>query len=400
MSPLLALAWLPVAIWVYMLLLRGRFWLPTVRLPHPPSRTHWPSVAVIVPARDEAAMVGRTLPGLLAQRYEGPVALYLVDDCSEDGTAQAAGRAAEAAGAEAIPLTVVTGGPRPAGWVGKTWALEQGLRAATGATGATGVEYVLFTDADIHHPPDSLARLVGAAEEGSWDLVSLMARLRVATAWERLIVPAFVYFFSQLYPFRSVARRRSRTAAAAGGCLLVRRDTLERAGGVAAIAGAVIDDVALGRAVKRAGGATWLGYADDVASIRPYPRLSDLWDMVARSAYTQLRHSPVALAGTVAGLAVIYLGPVVVTVCGLAAGAPLVTAAGAVAWALLTFSYLPTVLYYRQPARWALTLPAAALLYGAMTVDSARRHRRGRGAAWKGRTYAGGGRPGPAPPPG
>ncbi len=383
MTVLEGLAWVPAAVWVYLLAFRGLFWLPTVRLGPARDLPGWPSVAVVVPARDEAAVLAATMPALAAQDYPGRAAVFLVDDCSADDTREVA--AAGAAG-RALPLTVVTGAERPPGWVGKTWALAQGVHAASAELDP---QYFLFTDADIHHPPDSLRRLVSDAVTADRDLVSLMARLRTATGWERLIVPAFVYFFSQLYPFRSIARRRSRTAGAAGGCMLLRADALRRAGGIEAISGAVIDDVALGRAVKRSGGSTWLGYADDVASLRPYPRLADLWDMVARSAYTQLRYSPLALAGTVAGLTIIYLGPLVVLVAGAAAGDPLVAGAGLCAQILMTASYLPMALYYRIPAAWSLTLPAAAALYGAMTVDSARRHRRGRGAAWKGRTYAG-----------
>ena len=386
MTVLGGLAWLPAAVWVYLLAFRGLFWLPNIRLGPARDIPVWPTVAVVVPARDEAGMLAATMPALAAQDYPGRAAVFLVDDCSTDATGRVA--AAGAAGG-ALPLTVVAGAERPPGWVGKTWALAQGVQAASAELDP---EYLLFTDADIHHPPDSLRRLVSDALATDRDLVSLMARLRTATGWERLIVPAFVYFFSQLYPFRSIARRRSRTAGAAGGCILVRAAALRQAGGVEAISGAVIDDVALGRAVKRSGGSTWLGYADDVTSLRPYPRLGDLWDMVARSAYTQLRYSPLALAGTVVGLTVIYLGPLVVLIAGVATADPLVAAAGLCAEALMTASYLPMVRYYRIPAGWSLTLPAAAALYGAMTVDSAHRHRRGRGAAWKGRTYAGTGR--------
>jgi hopene-associated glycosyltransferase HpnB len=375
-----ALAWVPAATWVYLVLFRSLFWLPTVRLAPAADVGAWPAVAAVVPARDEAAIIGETLPSLLSQRYPGRFEVFLVDDGSTDGTADVARRLADGS----VPLHVVGGAERPPGWVGKTWALKQGVDAAL-AAGAP--DWLLFTDADIAHPTDSVAALVAAAVQGRRDLVSLMARLRTATGWEKLIVPAFVYFFSQLYPFRAIARPRSRTAGAAGGCVLVSASALARAGGVEAIAGAVIDDVALGRAVKRSGGSTWLGYADQVESRRPYPTLGDLWDMVARSAYTQLRHSPIALAGTVLGLAVIYLSPPVITVAGLVAGDGAVIAAGVVAWLLLTASYLPMIRYHRLAAGWAMTLPAAAAVYGAMTVDSARRHRRGAGAAWKGRTY-------------
>ena len=382
MRPLEIVAWVPAAIWVYLLAFRGLFWLPTLRLPSPSELDEWPSVAVVVPARNEADIISDTLPTLLAQKYAGRAEVFVVDDSSDDGTGDVA---RGLSGPEGLPLHVVGGQERPAGWVGKTWALRQGVAAAT-ETADPG--WFLFTDADIAHPPDSLAALVHAAIDDQRDLVSLMARLRTATGWERLIVPAFVYFFSQLYPFRLIARRRSRTAGAAGGCVLVRAEALRSAGGIDAIAGAVIDDVALGRAVKRSGGSAWLGYADRVLSLRPYPRLADLWDMVARSAYTQLWYSPLALAGTVVGLVVIYLGPPAVTVAGAAAGDWAVFAGGATAWLLLTASYLPMVSYYRLRPGWALTLPVAAALYGAMTVDSARRHYRGAGAAWKGRTYS------------
>lgn len=377
------LAWLPAAIWVYLILFRGRFWLPTVRLPHATPMDEWPRVAMVIPARNEAALIGRTLPTVLAQRYLGRAEVFLVDDSSDDGTGDVA-RAA--AGPEPPhPLHVVGGAARPEGWVGKTWALKQGV---TAAVETLDPEWILFTDADITHPPNSLEALVSYAVSGRRDLVSLMARLRAETGWEKLIVPAFVYFFSQLYPFRLIARDRSRTAGAAGGCVLVRVDALERAGGIDVISDAVIDDVSLGRAVKRSGGSTWLGYADEVRSVRPYPRLGDLWDMVARSAYTQLRCSPLALLGTVIGLAVIYLGPALVTIAGTAVGDGEVAAAGLVAWILLTASYVPMIVYYRLNPVWSLVLPVAAALYGAMTFDSARRHWRGAGAAWKGRTYS------------
>jgi hopene-associated glycosyltransferase HpnB len=381
-----AAAWVPAAVWLFLLLGRGFFWRTNFRLPQFPAPANWPPVSVVVPARDEAAMLASTMPRLLAQDYRGPAEVILVDDCSTDGTARAALVCAELPGSR-LPLRVVEGVPRPAGWAGKTWALRQGVSAA--AAGQLGAELLLFTDADIDHPPESLSRLVAAAEATKRDLVSLMARLRVVTGWERLVVPAFVYFFATLYPFRRVSRDRSRIAAAAGGCVLVRRGALEEAGGIESISGAVIDDVSLAKAVKRAGGSVWLGFADEVASVRPYSHLSDLWDMVARSAYTQLRHSPVALAGTVAGLAVVYLGPFTALLGGAIGGDTAVVAAGAVAWAVMTATYLPMVRYYGLHPLMALTLPLAAVLYLGMTIDSALRHRRGTGAAWKGRTYAG-----------
>jgi hopene-associated glycosyltransferase HpnB len=377
--------------WLWLALLRGGFWRTGIRLPAAPVPTRWPSVAIVVPARDEAAILPLTMPTLLDQRYPGPLRVILVDDGSTDGTAELVARSWPA-------VAVVSPAPPPAGWAGKLWALRAGIDAAT------DVDLLLLTDADISHAPDSLARLVAVAEHRGLDLVSQMARLRCRTAWERLVVPAFVYFFALLYPMRWVNRVGARTAAAAGGCVLLRRDALVRAGGLAAIRGAVIDDVALAGAVKRGGGSVYLGLADSpeggrgvadspeggrgaVASVRPYPSLASLWHMVARSAYAQLRHSPLLLAGTVVGLAAVFLGPPVSTVVGLF-GDPVLAALGGSAWLVMVATYAPMLRYYGQPVLAALLLPVTATLYLAMTVDSARRHYLGRGAAWKGRTYS------------
>jgi hopene-associated glycosyltransferase HpnB len=374
--------------WVYLLTCHGGFWRTDQRLPPGRDPASWPAVTVVVPARDEAAVLPATLPTLLAQDYPGKLRVILVDDNSSDGTAQVAEKLAAASGQPFQDLIrLVPAGQRPDGWAGKVWAMECGLAAAGQP------EYVLFTDADISYAPGTLTALVRAADGGGYGLVSQMALLRTETAWERLIVPAFVYFFAQLYPFRRVNRPRSRTAAAAGGCMLVRRETLAAAGGLAMIRGARIDDVALGRVLKGAGARCWLGLTTDVHSRRPYPSLAGLWDMVARSAYTQLRYSPLLLAGTLAGLAWLYLLPPAAAIAGLAAtaagGGPaaLVTAAAGLAgWALMTISYLPMQRLYGLPAVRALALPFAAALYGAMTFDSARRHWAGRGGEWKGRT--------------
>ena len=375
---------LSLLVWLWLTCCHGFFWRTDVTLPErrPPAR--WPGVTIVVPARDEAGVLPVSLPSLLGQKYPGRARVILVDDHSSDGTGALA---ASLAGPDGLPLTVTTPPPLPAGWTGKLWALRHGVELATAAPDDDAAEYLLLTDADIAHGPDSLAELVAAAESARLDLVSQMARLRVTTGWERLIVPAFVYFFAQLYPFRRSNRPGSRTAAAAGGCSLVRRDALERAGGVAAIRGAVIDDVSLARAVKSSGGRIWLGLATQVDSVRPYPRLAELWRMVSRSAYAQLRHSPLLLLGTVLGLALVYLVPPLATVTGLAAGQPAVALTGAAAWLLMAGTYLPMLRYYGQPAAAAPLLPFTALLYLLMTVDSAVQHWRGRGAAWKGRTY-------------
>jgi hopene-associated glycosyltransferase HpnB len=382
------LALVTALVWAGLVAAHGRFWTTAVRLPTAPAPAAWPDVwpdvVVLVPARDEADQLPATLPTLLAQRYPGRLRVVLADDGSTDGT----GAVARGLGAgAAVPLEVVAVPPRPPGWAGKVWAQATALEHAGDAP------WLLLTDADIAHPPDGVAALVAAALADRRDLVSLMARLRVATAWERLVVPAFVYFFAQLYPFRWVAS--GRVAAAAGGCVLLRRAALDRAGGFAAVRDAVIDDVALARAVHGTGGRLWLGLAGPpgtagaVTSTRPYPRLADLWAMVARSAYTQLRRSPALLAGTVAGLLLVYVAPVVTCLTGLAAGSPVAAVAGGLAWALMTASYLPQVRYSGLPAPLALTLPVAAVLYLLMTLDSARRHRQGRGATWKGRTAIG-----------
>ncbi|MFC8452838.1 glycosyltransferase [Kitasatospora sp. NPDC057223] len=384
MTVLLWVSALSLLVWLWLTCCHGFFWRTDVTLPErrPPAR--WPDVAIVVPARDEAEVLPVSLPSLLAQKYPGRARVILVDDHSGDGTGALA---ASLAGPDGLPLTVTTPPPLPAGWTGKLWALRHGVQLASAEPDDGAAEYLLLTDADIAHGPDSLAELVAAAESAGLDLVSQMARLRVTTGWERLIVPAFVYFFAQLYPFRRSNRPGSRTAAAAGGCSLVRRAALERAGGVAAIRGAVIDDVSLARAVKSSGGRIWLGLATQVDSVRPYPRLAELWRMVSRSAYAQLRHSPLLLAGTVLGLTLVYLVPPAATVAGLAAGRPAPALTGAAAWLLMAGTYLPMLRYYRQPALAAPLLPFTALLYLLMTVDSAVQHWRGRGAAWKGRTY-------------
>lgn len=344
--------------------------------------TVWPRVVVVVPARDEAGVLPLSLPSLLAQDYPGVAEVVLVDDGSTDGTGALAVELAGRCGG--LPLTVASPGEPEPGWTGKLWALRHGMALAR----ARGPEFLLLTDADIAHEPDSLRLLVSAAMENDLDLVSQMARLRVESMWERLVVPAFVYFFAQLYPFRWINRARPRATAAAGGCVLLRTETAVAAGVPESIRQAVIDDVSLARAVRRAGGRIWLGLAERVDSVRPYPGLGELWRMVARSAYAQLRHSPLLLLGTVAGLVVVYLVPPVALVAGAATGNAPAAWAGGAAWAAMAGSYVPMLRHYRQPLRLAPLLPFTAFLYLLMTVDSAVQHHRGRGAAWKGRTYA------------
>jgi hopene-associated glycosyltransferase HpnB len=369
--------------WVYLVAAHGGFWRTGQRLPRGAAEPLvWPDVVAVVPARNEAAMLPATLPALLGQDYAGALAVVVVDDGSTDGTAEAAARIARSVPAISAggdrTMRVIPGVPPPAGerWAGKVWAMAQGLRAAGPSN------YVLFTDADIAwQAPDTLRRLVTAAEGDDRDLVSQMALLRAAAGWERVVVPAFVYFFAQLYPFRRVNVPGSRTAAAAGGCMLIRRETLDKAGGVAPIRGALIDDVAM-------------GLTRQVVSVRPYRGLASLWQMVARSAYTQLRYSPALLAGTLLGLLFLYALPPAGAITGLAfllAGgsgrlALLTFGAGLAGWTLMSASFVPMLRLYRLSPLRAPGLPLIALLYAAMTADSARRHYAGLGAQWRGRT--------------
>jgi hopene-associated glycosyltransferase HpnB len=385
------------AAWVYLVAGHGGFWLTGQRLPPASGGTgaaSWPAVAAVVPARNEAESLPVTLPALLAQDYPGEFRVYLVDDNSDDGTGQVAAELGEkAARAGGAPLLVVQGRPRPDGWAGKVWAMAQGFAAVTG-DGPPAPGYVLFTDADIAWAPNALRDLVRGAEADDRAMVSQMALLRAQTRWERVIVPAFVYFFAQLYPFRKVNRPRSGTAAAAGGCMLVSRPALEAAGGLEPIKGALIDDVALGALLKRRGNRTWLGLTTDIRSARPYPTLASLWHMIARSAYVQLRYNPLLLACTIAGLLLLYVAPPAGALAALAAAAaggagPAAAAAGGAGlagWALMTVSYLPMLRLYRLSPLRAPALPLIAVLYAAMTADSARRYYSGRAVSWRGRT--------------
>ena len=368
--------------WIYLLAGHGGFWRTDQRLPPaaPLGSAAWPDVVAIVPARDEAEVLPRTLPTLLAQDYAGQFSVVLVDDESADGTPGVAARLDQAR-----RLKVISGSPTPPGWAGKVWAMEQGTRAAGDP------EYLLFTDADISYAPRMLAKLVASASGRA--LVSQMALLRSDAPAERLLIPAFVYFFAQLYPFKRVNTRRSRTAAAAGGCMLVRRDALAAAGGLDRIKGARIDDVALGALLKQAANDCWLGFTTEVTSRRAYG-LTEVWDMVARSAYTQLRYSPAALFGTVIGLAWLYLVPPAACGAGLALLATgavpawqsaALAATGIAAWVIMSVTYVPMLRLYRLSPLRAPTLPMIATMYAAMTITSAWRHLRGRGGTWKGR---------------
>ncbi len=338
----------------------------------------------IVPARNEGDVIARTLTSLLAQRYPGPFAITLVNDRSDDDTAIAAG-AAIAHERATDRARVYDARPRPAGWSGKVWAMSEGVAAAR-AAGADPA-YWWFTDADVEHADDTLARLVATARSRKRDLTSLMVELHCSEPWERLLIPAFVFFFRMLYPFAWVNDDARATAGAAGGCVLLDAKRLEHIGGIACIKGELIDDCSLATAVKRDGGTLWLGLTSRSRSVRPYRGLQPIWSMVARTAYTQLDYSPLLLAGTFAGMVLLYVIPPAAVLDGIARRRSVLAIPGTIALAAMTLAFLPTVRLYRQPRWLALTLPLAGLLYTAMTVDSAIRHARGAGGTWKGRHF-------------
>jgi len=357
-----------LAVWIYLLVARGGFWLvsvaPIPKLDVPLAK----SVVAVIPARNEEAVVGQALASLLNQEYAGSLHIILVDDHSTDATVAAAGTHER--------LRIVEAAPLPKGWTGKLWAVSEGLKRGA----ELRPDYFLLTDADIVHAPDNVAGLVARAEAGGLDLVSYMVKLQCQTLAERALIPAFVFFFLKLYPPSWIARRDRKTAGAAGGCMLIRPSALERIGGIAAIRGELIDDCALARAVKQ-GGNIWMGLTEETRSIREYASFGEILRMISRSAFTQLGHSAWLLAGTILGMAVIYLAPplLILTRDRIAA------ACGMAAWILMMISYVPPLRFYRRSVAWALLLPLVALFYMIATVDSAVRYFAGRGGLWKGR---------------
>jgi len=359
-------------IWLVLLFGRGFFWRTRERddqgEPAPPAS--WPSVVAVVPARDEAQLIAQSLKSLLAQDYPGELSVILVDDQSSDATGAIAGALGDAR------LSVLRGAEHPAGWTGKLFAVHQGV-AMAGTP-----DYLWLTDADIEHASDNLRRLVARAKAGKLVLVSLMVKLRCESFAERFLIPAFVFFFAMLFPFAWANDPKRRSAAAAGGCMLVNRAALERAGGIEAIRAAIIDDCALARALKKQG-PIWLGLTQRAVSLRPYPRIADIARMVSRSAYAQLRYSPAVLAGTVLGMAVLYIAPLA----GLFEGG-LAALFGALAWAAMALAFQPMLHFYRRSPLWGLALPLIGVFYAAFTLDSAVQFWRGRGGMWKGRAQA------------
>jgi hopene-associated glycosyltransferase HpnB len=367
-----ALAIVSFLIWCWLLTMHGQFWRAGPILPGMiPS--HAPSVAIVVPARDEAPFIERTIRSLLAQNYPGTFGVTLVDDRSEDATGGIVRAIVDQR------LNVLEGSPRPAGWAGKLWALRQGI-AASGAP-----EYFFLTDADIEHDPAHLSSLVAMAERHDLDMVSEMVALSCVSWPEKCLIPAFVFYFQLLYPFAQVNNPLSSSAAAAGGSILIRRRALSRIGGIEAVRGALIDDVALAGAVK-AGGRIFLGHSALARSIRPYPKAQDIWRMIARSAYAQLHFSRVVLTGTTIAMALVWLVPPIAALFGHGAARVL----GFLTWAMFTAAYLPTLMRFRRSLVWAALLPAIAVFYMAATIGSAVNYHRGRGVVWKGRAYAGG----------
>lgn len=379
MTSLAVLAFAAMLAWIGLLTARGGFWRCDQRLPAVTSEPGaWPAVVCVVPARNEAGSIGRAVVSLLGQNYPGALSVIVVDDESTDRTAEEA----RTAGA-----TVLTGAPLPPGWTGKVWAQAQGV--AHIAQHSPDAQWMLLTDADIAHAPDAVSSLIAKGEAESLNLVSLMVLLRCCSAWERLLIPPFVFFFQKLYPFRWVNDpARTAVAAAAGGCMLVRRAALEAAGGMAVIRDRLIDDCALAAHLKR-NGPIWIGLSTRTHSLRAYETLSELWSMVARTAYTQLEYRPSLLVATVLGMVLLYLIPPIASIAGLATLTPAAGLAGAGGWFLMAVAMGPTAELYRQPFWRAGLLPIAGAMYTAMTVDSAIRHWRGRGSAWKGRRYGG-----------
>jgi len=370
---------LPLAIWLYLFFLRGNFWQLHEETVERKSLKRWPRVVAIVPARNEAETIGRAVTSLAKQDYPGEFFTIVVDDQSDDGTADLARRAAGECNASAR-ISIHPASELPVGWTGKVWAMNEGIATAAG----TAPDYFWLTDADITHAPDTLRRLVSQAERDVLDLTSLMAYLRVKTFPERLLIPAFLYFFLTVYPPNWVADPRSHAAAAAGGCILLRRAALDRIGGMAEIRREVIDDCALARLVKKNGGKIWLGLTRSSLSLRGYNSFGGIRDLIARVAFTQLRYSFLVLLGALAGLFVTYLLPWV-----------LFFAFPGEAWlavdtsiALMAASFAVTVKFYGLSWPWALTLPIATVFYAYATCVSAVRYWLGRGGQWKGRAQA------------
>ena len=373
-----ALGFICVAVWTYLICGRGGYWRSNIRDAAQPvgDADRWPAVAVIIPARNESEFIGASVRSLLQQKYPGPLKVFVVDDDSSDDTGAIAARTATIAVERDVTVIASKGPDR--GWTGKLWALKEGISAAQ----TLRPDYLLLTDADIVHTPDTIAWLVAHSLAGRYVLVSLMAKLRCSSMAERSHVPAFIYFFQMLFPFLWVNHPNSGVAAAAGGCILVRTDALARAGGIAGIRNALIDDCSLAAKLK-AVGPIWLGLTERVRSIRPYETLSDVRQMISRSAYAQLRYSPLLLAVTTVGLLLTFIAPPMLAI--FANGLPRYL--GLAAWLAMALSFVPTLRFYRRSPLWGLALPGVASLYLYYTLNSAYQYLRRRGGQWKGRVH-------------
>jgi hopene-associated glycosyltransferase HpnB len=370
------IAAIPLLVWVYLIIGRGQFWRLTREGVPPAVPAGSGRVVAIIPARNEAPVIGAAVHSLAQQAFGGSLHLMVVDDASTDGTAEAALAAARAAGAQER-FTLIRGAALPSGWTGKLWALSQGVTAAA----QLNADYLLFTDADIRHAPTSVASLVADAEANDRDLVSHMVKLSTDGFAERLLIPAFVFFFLKLYPPAWVASARHRLAAAAGGCLLIRPRALTRIGGVQAIRSHIIDDCALARAVKDSGGRVALELTRETRSLRAYRSSAEIGAMISRTAFAQLGHSYLWLAGTLAGMFLTYLLPLLLLFCR----DPLLLCLGLGALLLMSLCYLPTVRFYGLTPLWCLSLPLIAAFYSGAVIHSAVRYARGSGGRWKGR---------------
>jgi hopene-associated glycosyltransferase HpnB len=374
---LIAAGVLSLLIWAYLVLARGGFWRIDPAIAAQDVNINPAHIAVIIPARDEADVVGRAVGSLLQQSGHHGIHILLVDDASTDGTAQAARNAATAA-EQTQNLTVIQGSPLPPGWSGKLWAMQQGIEQAN----KTAPDFFLFTDADIEHAPDSVSTLVSIAQAGPYDMASFMVKLHCQSVAEEVLIPAFVYFFFKLYPPAWITNPRRSEAGAAGGCILIRPAALEKAGGLAAIRQEVIDDCSLAARVKSNGGRLWLGASANTRSIRPYQGFSGIGRMISRSAFNQLRHSNLLLLFAMLGMAVTYLLPPLLLV---ASHRIAPATLGGTAWLLMVLSYLPVLRLYRLNPLWALALPLAAVFYVGATFHSAWKYWTGQGGEWKGR---------------
>ncbi|MBJ7294919.1 MAG: glycosyltransferase [Dolichospermum sp.] len=381
-----SLTLLSLVIWLFLILFWGQFWRVNHQLEANQDKdidnNTLPTVCVIIPARNEADVIPVSLRSLLLQDYPGKFTIFLVDDQSSDGTANVAQEVAHNLD-KTQQLQIVTSTSLPPGWTGKLWAMEQGLQTASTLT----PDYFLLTDADIEHDPSNLRRLVAKAEAQKLDLVSIMVRLRCQSFWEQLLIPAFVFFFQKLYPFSWVNNPKKANAAAAGGCILIHSEALNRIGGLQIIRQALIDDCSLAKAVKSTHGKIWLGLSTLTYSLRPYDSLKTIWDMVARSAYTQLNYSPFLLIGSLLGMTLVYLLPPIAIIFGLVLGNWIITLISFIGYLLMTFAYFPIIRFYKCSPVFAFSLPIIAFLYTSMTIDSALQHWQGRGGAWKGRVY-------------